>query len=555
MKWYSSFRVRIFLMIYLLIFSSLSLLFFYISDRMTTIAKQDAYDRVTSDCMSLRNQIDLPLAGMEVNIYQLAISDAVQKMDLVEIDRISQNLIQKLPTITQIYIMDKYGMQIYKSSFPETMGDRSDRDYFKDAMTGKSVFSEAIISRSTLVPITVQAQPIFRNGSIDGVIGASIDLGFLSTVASNIGSSRTEYGFIVDSTGRTIGHPEQKYVEEMLDVSYMDPVADVISGKTGTGSYIFDGVEKLVAYIPSSQTDWGILVQIFEKEAFETVVVIRNILIVSALFFMLTSIIATYLVSNHLEKPLKRIVDTIKNIETNLHYPAYRSTRKDEFGIIENELASIADVIHKTQNELEERVEARTDELNKTMIKLMETQEKLEKLSLTDNLTGLSNRRALDQYLENLWKLLSRQNSVSFCFLMIDIDYFKKFNDTYGHQKGDICLKAVSNCLDEQLRRQSDFMGRYGGEEFLVILNNISSTDMLRLAEVFRQAIQDLKIPNEGSPVSDWVSISIGGVCINEMRNKTPESAIASADKMLYEAKNSGRNKVVIEDEEIYGIY
>ncbi len=517
---------------------------------MTKIAKQEAYDHVTSDCVSLKNQIDLNLAGMEINIYQLAISGAVQKMDLVEIDRISQNLIHKLPTITQIYIMDKYGMQIYKSSFTETMGDRSDRDYFKEAMTGKSVFSEAIISRSTLVPITVQAQPIYRNGSIDGVIGASINLGFLSNIASNIGSSYTEYGFIVDSTGRAIGQPEQKYVEKMLDVSYLEPVGQVISGKTGTGSYIFNGVKKLVAYTPSNKTDWGILVQISEKEAFETVIVIRNLLILTVLFFMFLSIITTYLVSKHLEKPLKRIVYIIKNIETDIHYPTYQSTRKDEFGIIENELASMAYVINKAQDELEERVEARTDELKKTTIELMETQEKLEKLSLTDNLTGLSNRRALDQYLTNLWRLLSRQDSVSFCFLMIDIDYFKNFNDTYGHQKGDICLQAVSNCLAEQLRRKSDFLARYGGEEFLVILNNISSTDILKFAEIFRQAIQELKIPNEGSSISDWVSISIGGVYINEMRNETPESAIASADKMLYVAKNSGRNKVVIKDEE-----
>ncbi len=551
MKWYNSFRIRIFLMIFLLIISSLSLLFFYISNRMTIIVKQDAYDKVTSDCVSLRNQIDLHLTGLETNIYQLAISDAVQKMDLVELDRISQELIKKLPTITQIYIMDKDGMQIYKSSFPETMGDRSDRDYFKDAITGKSVFSEAIISKSTFVPIAVQAQPIFRNGRIDGVIGASIDMGFLSTLTSNIGSSTAGYGFIVDSTGHAIGHPEKKYVDEMLDVSYLDPVADVISGKTGTGKYIFDGVEKLVAYTPSKETDWGILVQIPVKEAFKTVIIIRDSLILSTLFFMVISIIATYLVSKDLEKPLKRIIQIIKNVDTNQNYPTYRSNRKDEFGIIENELASMTDVIHKTHDELEERVETRTEELKKTMIELMKIQKKLEKLSLTDKLTGLANRRAIDQYLANLWRLSGRQNSISCCFLMIDIDYFKNFNDTYGHQNGDICLQAVANCLAEKLQRESDFLARYGGEEFLVILNNISPNNIQRLAEGFRQAIQELKIPNEGSSISDWVSISIGGVCINEMRKETPKTAIASADKMLYKAKKSGRNKVVIDDKEI----
>lgn len=377
MKWYKSFRIRIFILLLVLMIASLSVFSVLITEQVSKLVKEEAYKDIANDDVALRNLIELNLAEIELSIDQIANSDAAIKLNFEQVDQMSQHLIRKLSAITQIYIMNKEGMQIYKSSYPETIGDRSDRDYFIGAIAGKSIFSDVIVSRSTGVPIVVYAQPIIRNGMIEGVIGASIDLGFLSTVSSNIRSSSESYGFIVDGLGRTIGHPDQQFVAEMRDLSNIEPVEAVISGKTGVGRYMLEKHEKLVAYSPLEKTNWGILVQVPEKEAFRSVAIIRQLLYASAFGIFLLSVIATYLISRYLQKPISDIIGKIKSVESNRLYPLYCSLRGDEFGIIEDALVSMADSLNQAHNGLEKRVELRTKELKGAMGELIETQEEL----------------------------------------------------------------------------------------------------------------------------------------------------------------------------------
>lgn len=377
MKKFISFRVKIFMLLLTLTIATISVFSVVILDQMTRYAKHEAYSKISNQCGSLVNQIELHLDKVDTSIYQLAASNSFKGINLEEMDQMSQALILKMPMITQIYVMDKSGMQIYKSSFPETMGNRSDRDYFIDAITGRSIFSEVIISRSTFEPIIVHAQPIIRNGEVDGVIGASIDLSFLSKVAMQVTSGVNSYGFIVDGKGKTIGHPNLQLVSEMLDLSYLDPVKKVISGKSGTGQYTFEGSRKLVAFMPFEKTGWGVLVQTPEAVAFNNVGLIRTLLIVTSIGLILASIVAAYSISNYLEKPIDSIVLIIKNIEKGSNFSPYCSIRNDEFGIIENALVSMADAVNSDKIELEKRVKIRTQELQETMNTLTLTQEEL----------------------------------------------------------------------------------------------------------------------------------------------------------------------------------
>lgn len=171
--------------------------------------------------------------------------------------------------------------------------------------------------------------------------------------------------------------------------------------------------------------------------------------------------------------------------------------------------------------------------------------QKLKELSLIDGLTGLKNRRALDEHLKQQWGFLTRKQ-IPFSTLMLDIDYFKEFNDIYGHLKGDYCLKEVAKKLIENVKRTNDIACRYGGEEFVIIYSGIRGDQALEFADLIKQKVEELKIPHEGSKCSDYVTVSIGVNYCDHSHCSTAYDAIDQADKALYMAKEQGRNCTVL---------
>ncbi|WP_152206228.1 diguanylate cyclase domain-containing protein [Marinobacter changyiensis] len=166
----------------------------------------------------------------------------------------------------------------------------------------------------------------------------------------------------------------------------------------------------------------------------------------------------------------------------------------------------------------------------------------LETISLTDALTGLANRRHFDLYLEQEWARARRQRQ-TIAMVMLDIDNFKAFNDEYGHPAGDQCLREVARALERVVRRPTDLVARYGGEEFALILPN--TQDALAVAEACRLVIQRLGIVNEFSDVAPLITISAGVCSLVPTPEMPPDLLIQQADEALYEAKETGRNKVV----------
>lgn len=176
--------------------------------------------------------------------------------------------------------------------------------------------------------------------------------------------------------------------------------------------------------------------------------------------------------------------------------------------------------------------------------KMME--EQLVRLALTDDLTGIGNRRAFDQELDREWKRTLREGS-HISLLLLDIDHFKRFNDMYGHQVGDDCLRTIAIAVRRAVRA-SDLPARYGGEEIAVILPVTQSRDAFEIAERVRSEIENLRITHEGNPEGEnRVTASIGVAtalarCGGTMR--MPESLLLAADNALYRAKHEGRNRV-----------
>lgn len=164
-------------------------------------------------------------------------------------------------------------------------------------------------------------------------------------------------------------------------------------------------------------------------------------------------------------------------------------------------------------------------------------------LSMTDSLTKVPNRRALDEYLGENWSIYEK-TLMPVSFIMIDIDYFKNYNDNYGHPEGDKVLQAVANTIRESCR-STDFVARYGGEEFTIIMLNSDKDSTINVLERVQKNIYDLNIKHEFSEVSDRVTLSIGITIHNAGENKEYRSYITTADKALYEAKKKGRNTYV----------
>ena len=172
---------------------------------------------------------------------------------------------------------------------------------------------------------------------------------------------------------------------------------------------------------------------------------------------------------------------------------------------------------------------------------------KVEYLSITDELTQLYNRRHFNTIIEKELNRAKRRNDY-ISFLMLDIDYFKKYNDEYGHQKGDKILKEVSHVLKESSKRVSDFAFRIGGEEFALIFSSVEKENCLNFARSIKEEIENLKIENMNSEISNYLTVSIGLVCKKANEIKDSKELYKAADVALYEAKNSGRNQIRIKD-------
>jgi len=177
--------------------------------------------------------------------------------------------------------------------------------------------------------------------------------------------------------------------------------------------------------------------------------------------------------------------------------------------------------------------------------KIQTLNENLKALSMTDELTKLNNRRSFLDYFDMIWKQ-SRRLQLPVNILMLDVDYFKKYNDSMGHLQGDRALIAIAQCMKNQIKRDTDFVARFGGEEFVCILPYIEKKDAAKFAKELVQSVENMKIYHPMSEISKYVTISVGLASVVPDENNSQTQLLDEADKALYEAKHSGRNKAVM---------
>jgi diguanylate cyclase (GGDEF)-like protein len=192
------------------------------------------------------------------------------------------------------------------------------------------------------------------------------------------------------------------------------------------------------------------------------------------------------------------------------------------------------------------RLNAAIEAVKAREAELLRLTRELEKLSYTDGLTKVINRRGFDTALDRAWtESLERRSPLS--LVMLDVDHFKKYNDALGHQQGDECLKAVAQTLEQQVHASGEahVLARYGGEEFAAVLR-VNAHTAQYIGEKLRSAVQQLNLPHPNSSVGATVSISVGVATFVPDQTRQASDLIATADAALYQAKNSGRNRVVV---------
>ena len=202
---------------------------------------------------------------------------------------------------------------------------------------------------------------------------------------------------------------------------------------------------------------------------------------------------------------------------------------------IESRKSAEQEVLQHKEN-LEELVEDRTAELQIA-------NKRLEELSRVDGLTGIANRRRLDEELDREWKRMLREKR-PLSVVLSDIDHFKLYNDTYGHQGGDECLKSVANAIKDSVNRPGDLTARYGGEEFCLVLPETNGLGAMQIAELVRKNVFELNMEHKSSPMAKVVTLSLGVATLIPDIGSHPSVLLEAADRALYQAKGNGRNRV-----------
>ena len=214
------------------------------------------------------------------------------------------------------------------------------------------------------------------------------------------------------------------------------------------------------------------------------------------------------------------------------------------FNLIEESINSLIwskNEIEQWNKNLEQVIDIRTNELK-------EANQKLEAMSMTDGLTEIANRRKFDMHYPEEWRRAKRNNR-PLALLMLDVDQFKLFNDFFGHQQGDRCLQQIAQILKSFTNRPGELATRYGGEEFVMIIPEMIAEEAEHFAELIRNEIELLGIPQAPSALNRVITVSIGVASNSNLQTDSPDSFLKEADRALYKAKDNGRNRVELADE------
>jgi diguanylate cyclase (GGDEF)-like protein len=441
-----------------------------------------------------------------------------------------------LPWIRSIMIVAKDGL-VQCSTLNMQVGlNLGDRQYFRKAQqTRDFVFSDYLFGKTNGRPMMMAAYPVAAiNPEEDAVVVAGINIDWLSQIMTNLGGRPGISSLLVDSAGVVIAAPadQTSLIGRPLDsVPLLAAIAETaLSSNAPTGSLSFaatDGSKRMISFARISGTQSRLIVSIDEAKV--TAAINREI----RTAYLQLGFVCLFVLLGALIGAEKLIINPIE-VMTGM---ARRFGEGDwSARVARNKLPSEFMPLARAFNAMAAQLSQREREL-------VATNDRLTVMASIDMLSGLANRRGFQSRLDFEWMKAQQYNS-ELSLLMIDVDHFKLYNDTYGHPEGDACLTRFGETLAGIAADTMGFAGRYGGEEFCLLLPNTDSLKALAIGETVRAAVLDLGIPHLTSS-HRTVTVSIGVAATLPNDTQRPGDLIEAADAALYAAKHRGRNTVV----------
>ena len=424
------------------------------------------------------------------------------------------NLICFLKTNGEIFFGKMYDSSREKKIQLEAFSTENSSWIYTDIISGFNSFGsiENAYKRGILLtekgPIMLAARPIITSGNSGPSHGTFIMGRFMTESIVNKLKKETKVDFNLHLCNDNLPFKLKEIMNNINSSSVH------ILKETSDNIFMYDS-------FPSIRRSPAFLTEIiFPREITKQgIKAIRYSLIFLILSGFIIMLVIFVLIKTIIIKPIVNMSRHVKRIEAGSYDLRLDMTRKDAIG----ELANSFD-------KMIAKIELQTDQL--------------EKLSSIDGLTGMFNRRIFDETLESEWKRMIRGKKY-LSVIMCDVDFFKLFNDNYGHQEGDKCLRSIADAIKETLKRPSDFAARYGGEEFVVLLSDTSPEGAHHVAEKIREKIHNLKIRHDKSQIYKYVTLSLGISSVIPCKELCPMKLVKTADQALYKSKKKGRNTVL----------
>jgi diguanylate cyclase (GGDEF)-like protein len=451
-------------------------------------------------------------------------------------DLLRASLPRNLPWIHNLLIADSEG-RVQCSTNNTLIGvNLSDRAYLKKAAaTGTIVFSDFLFAKSTNRPAVIAAYPVSSvNSAVRAFIIASVDLGWMSKMMSKLGDRPGIFAVLVDSAGTVLATPPDQagmIGRSLSSVPLLPAIAEHAFNSDqdeGSSSFVMpDGSRHAIVFARIADTGSRLIASIDEDKV--VAAINRDIrtaylqLLFVSLFVLLGALIAA---QKLIIQPINMLAGMAKR------FGQGDWSARPERDRLPAEFVPLARAFNSMASELSQRERS-----------LVATNDRLTVMASIDMLSGLANRRGFQSRLDFEW-MKAQQYDGELSLLMIDVDHFKLYNDTYGHPVGDACLSRLGETLAGIASETMGFAGRYGGEEFCLLLPNVDGVRARAIGDMVRSAIGELALPHATSN-HEYVTVSIGVASAKPNEDQCPGELIEAADAALYAAKRRGRNTVV----------
>lgn len=424
--------------------------------------------------------------------------------------------------------------------------------YVSDVFRGRGLGNDAIVAISHVIAD--------RDGAAAGIVEGSLDLRALGRFPAAVrAAERGVEVFIVDSRQRIIYATDSARHPPLRRLAASSFAASPEPGPR-PGAHVHRGADgRHIIAIETAGMDWRVITRMPLQPIHAGVLADFRVIVIWLLVTLLAAAMLSATLARRVRGPLRALNDAVRSldldgIDARIEAPADAPGEiRDVFGHLSTvaermqnsyrQLSAASEAGRHYREQLEQTLSRRDAEIASRTRELEDTNSKLRTLSNVDELTGLANRRFFLETIDRVWRHgMREQTAVSIA--VVDLDHFKAYNDTYGHQGGDQCLVRVAAAMSSVVNRSLDLVARYGGEEFTIVLGDTELADALSIAERTRQLIEDLAIAHIGSTTDAIVTLSCGVASTVPQRGSHYDELIRLADRALYHAKERGRNRV-----------